>query len=399
MGSSAVVYKFGGSSLANQKAIQHVIDNIISTNKTLLSSAIVCVSAPGKRHEEDIKVTDALIELHKLGVEKNREQFDKMFDKSIHSRYIEISNESNLIEAIETTAAKVYDNAISNKNSNSIDFALSRGEYLNAIAICALLNSNGHAYEFIDAAEMIQFDDSCTLNYSETIQSIKSTIASSSKKEVIIPGFYGRNKNTNLINASEKIVTFSRGGSDVTGALVAAALSDEYNMVYENWTDVDGIYNADPKICKNATVWNTLTYDHVHALSLAGANVFHPDAIYPVQINNVKTNIRNTNKPWKENGTWIVNDLLKRNNINCKDQIAIGVSSIVDKNELCVVSSNVKNNNVVRNIMVETLEHLNMKHTVINNETIPHPLIVNMKLEEKHDIDNAVQAVFSKLFL
>merc|ERR1712196_14739 len=105
--------------------------------KTILTSAIVCVSAPGKRHKKDIKVTDALIELHKLGIKKNRETFDKMFDKNIHSRYIEISNKSNVIEAIEITAAKVYDNAISNKNSNSIDFTLSRGEYLNAIAICS----------------------------------------------------------------------------------------------------------------------------------------------------------------------------------------------------------------------------------------------------------------------
>lgn len=198
------------------------------------------------------------------------------------------------------------------------------------------------------------------------------------------------------------IVTFSRGGSDVTGALVAAALSDEYDMVYENWTDVDGIFNVDPNLCQDATAWNKLTYDHVHALSLAGANVFHPDAIYPVEINNVKTNIRNTNKPVTSNGTWIVNDLQEDVSINndSEDQIAIGVSSIFDYNEIRVVSSNVNNNDTIRNIMIETLENLNIKYDDSESvyEAVPHPLIVNIRLREKNEIDNAIRAVFSKLF-
>ena len=405
---TGVVCKFGGSSLANQKAIQHVIDNIITKKKKIcpkLKSCIICVSAPGKRHKDDIKVTDSLIELHKLALTKNRKRFDKMFFTNIHSRYIEISKQNNIIQALEHTAGKIYDNAISNNNSNNIDFALSRGEYLNAIAICNLLNiDGGNTYEFIDAGEIIRFNDDCTLNYNETINTIKSTISTST----IIPGFYGtksssKNDTNNTTSLSQQnIVTFSRGGSDVTGALVAAALSDEYDMVYENWTDVDGIFNVDPNLCQDATVWNKLTYDHVHALSLAGANVFHPDAIYPVEINNVKTNIRNTNKPVTSNGTWIVNDLQEDVSINndSEDQIAIGVSSIFDYNEIRVVSSNVNNNDTIRNIMIETIENLNIKYDDVESvyEAVPHPLIVNIRLREKNEIDNAIRAVFSKLF-
>ena len=168
----SVVGKFGGTSLKNQQAIRHVIDNII-TKKNTIKSCIVCVSAPGKRNENDVKVTDSLIELHKLASERNRQSFDDMFENKIESRFLEISKQRNMQEALSVTALKIYDNAMYNNksNSNSLDFTLSRGEYLNAIAIAELLS-----YDFIDAPEIIKFRDNCTVDYKKTFELINSNL-------------------------------------------------------------------------------------------------------------------------------------------------------------------------------------------------------------------------------
>jgi aspartate kinase len=172
----------------------------------------------------------------------------------------------------------------------SRDFTASRGEYLSAIILSKYLD-----YEFVDAKDLILFDDEGKLNLEETKERIQSIL--SNKSHAVIPGFYGANEDG-------EIITFSRGGSDITGSIIASAVNSQ---LYENWTDVSGFYMADPRIVANPRSIENITYKELRELSYMGAPVLHEESIFPIKSNGIPINIRNTNIP-EDPGTMIVDD-------------------------------------------------------------------------------------------
>ena len=272
------VVKFGGSSLASAAQFKKVGD-IIRADKR---RAYVVPSAPGKRFSDDTKVTDMLYGCYALA------EADKDFSKeleAIHERYKEIISGLELALSLDSEFATIAENF---KAKAGKDYAASRGEYLNGIIMAAYLG-----FQFVDAAEVIRFKDSGEFD-SETTHEIMSKHLSQYSKAVV-PGFYGS-------YADGRIKTFSRGGSDVTGAIVAKAIRAD---VYENWTDVSGVLVADPRIVKDPAPISVITYKELRELAYMGASVLHEDAIFPVRQENIPINIKNTNAP-KDNGTWIV---------------------------------------------------------------------------------------------
>ena len=272
------VVKFGGSSLASAAQFKKVGD-IIRADK---QRAYVVPSAPGKRFSEDTKVTDMLYGCYALA-EANKD-FSKELE-AIHDRYKEIISGLKLDLSMEAEFATIADNF---KAKAGKDYAASRGEYLNGIIMAAYLG-----FEFVDAAKVIRFTDNGEFD-AETTHEIMSKYLSQFSKAVV-PGFYGAYEDG-------RIKTFSRGGSDITGAIVAKAIRAD---VYENWTDVSGVLAADPRIVKNPTPISVITYKELRELAYMGASVLHEDAIFPVRQENIPINIKNTNAP-DDAGTWIV---------------------------------------------------------------------------------------------
>ena len=272
------VVKFGGSSLASAAQFKKVGD-IIRADKR---RAYVVPSAPGKRFSDDTKVTDMLYGCYALA--DAGKDFSKELE-AIHERYKEIISGLELTLSLDSEFATIAENF---KAKAGKDYAASRGEYLNGIIMAAYLG-----FQFVDAAEVIRFKDSGEFD-AETTQEIMSKHLSQYSKAVV-PGFYGS-------YADGRIKTFSRGGSDVTGAIVAKAIRAD---VYENWTDVSGVLVADPRIVKDPAPISVITYKELRELAYMGASVLHEDAIFPVRQENIPINIKNTNAP-KDNGTWIV---------------------------------------------------------------------------------------------
>lgn len=263
-----IVCKFGGSSVASAKQIEKV-KKIIESNE---KRKVIIVSAPGKRDSSDIKVTDLLYACCKDVKEKG--SCDETFLK-IEQRFVEILKDLNLDDSDFKLVLEEVKNQI---NSNAGEnYAASRGEYLNARLIALYLG-----YEFVDSANLIVIDENGEIN-EETWKLIENSLDKS--KKYIIPGFYGRNINND-------ITTFSRGGSDISGSILSRAMRAE---VYENWTDVAGCYNADPRFIKKAYPIDVMTYREVRELSAMGAGVFHVDAIAPVMDAGIPINIKNTN--------------------------------------------------------------------------------------------------------
>lgn len=275
------VVKFGGSSLASAEQFKKVYA-IISADK---ERRYVVPSAPGKRFSKDKKVTDMLYSCYSAAISKDGEK--KIDDElnAIKERYQEIIDGLGLKLSLEDEFAKVRENFLKKAGR---DYAASRGEYLNGIIMANYLG-----YEFIDAAEVIKFTaqgefDADTTN-SILAEKLKGVV------NAVVPGFYGS-------MPDGKIKTFSRGGSDITGSIVARAIKAD---VYENWTDVSGILVVDPRIIDSPEVIDTVTYKELRELSYMGFSVLHEDAIFPVRIEGIPINIRNTNSP-SDNGTWIV---------------------------------------------------------------------------------------------
>ena len=272
------VVKFGGSSLASAEQFAKV-GKIINADK---ERRYVVPSAPGKRNSKDTKVTDMLYACYDL-VEAD-EDFRVPLMK-IKDRYDTIINGLNLKLSLEDEFKKIAENF---KNKAGVDYAASRGEYLNGRVIAAYLG-----YEFIDATEVIKFDENGNFLSEETNQVLADRL--SKVERAVIPGFYGA-------RPDGTIQTFSRGGSDVTGSIVARATHAD---MYENWTDVSGFLIADPRIIKNPKGIEAITYKELRELSYMGASVLHEDAIFPVRKEGIPINIRNTNAP-EEKGTLIV---------------------------------------------------------------------------------------------
>ncbi len=274
------VVKFGGSSLADANQFKKVAAIIKSDDKR----KYVVPSAPGKRFSDDIKITDMLYKCCELAV--NGEDFSADF-QIIKDRYngiiSELGMELSLDSEFDAIAAEL-------KSRPSRDFAASRGEYLNGIILAAYLG-----YEFVDAAEVIVFDTKGVLLLDKTVDAVRAKLRE--LPNAVVPGFYGRTTEGN-------IKTFSRGGSDVTGSILANAVKAE---IYENWTDVSGFLVADPRIVDNPDVIDFITYRELRELAYMGASVLHEDAIFPVRSAGIPINIRNTNRP-EDAGTMIVSD-------------------------------------------------------------------------------------------
>ncbi|RKX94668.1 MAG: aspartate kinase [Spirochaetes bacterium] len=279
------VAKFGGTSLANAEQIKKV-QNIIENDSNI---KYVVPSAPGKRNKDDNKITDLLYLCH--AHVKNEIPFDDVF-KIIHDRYISIVRELGLNINIEKYLDEVKKNI---ENGASKDYTASRGEYLNGLIIAELLG-----FDFVDPADIIFFDKNGRVDMNKTISAVRSVMKKHEK--AVIPGFYGTSNEDG--SGEGKVKTFPRGGSDITGAIIARGVNAE---IYENWTDVSGLLMADPKIVKDPKPIDTITYRELRELAYMGANVLHDEAIFPVREVGIPIKIKNTNKP-EDPGTLIVQD-------------------------------------------------------------------------------------------
>ena len=272
-----IVCKFGGSSVADEKQIMKVKD-ILEANK---DRKVAIVSAPGKRNKEDRKITDMLYECNSL-VQQNKSC--KRVFAEIGKRYLDIATALKLDTKKLTLALDDVRRKID--AGRGTDYAASRGEYLSGLLIAEYLG-----WEFVDPASYIVINSDGTVN---PISYERLATRLSTGSCYVMPGFYGA-------TPEGVIKTFSRGGSDISGAIAARSVNAD---LYENWTDVSGVYAADPRIVENARVIPELTYVQVRELSDVGASVFHEEAIAPVIPVKIPINIKNTDRP-EDPGTII----------------------------------------------------------------------------------------------
>ena len=278
------VVKFGGSSLASAEQFAKVGD-IIRADE---SRKYVVPSAPGKRNSRDTKVTDMLYACYAKA--EAGEEFRVPLMK-IKERYDSIINGLGLKVTLDEEFKTISKNF---KEKAGVDYAASRGEYLNGILMADYLG-----YEFIDSATVIRFDKNGNFDADKTDKLLAKRLQKCER--AVIPGFYGGMEDGT-------VKTFSRGGSDVTGSLVAKAIHAD---IYENWTDVSGFLVTDPRIVENPAVIETITYRELRELSYMGATVLHEDAIFPVRKEGIPINIRNTNRP-EDKGTFIVESTCRK---------------------------------------------------------------------------------------
>lgn len=278
------VVKFGGSSLASAEQFRKV-GKIIHADA---GRKYVVPSAPGKRNAKDTKVTDMLYACYALA--ENGKPFEKELSQ-IKDRYYEIIRGLELTLSLEEEFDVIKSNF---EHHAGKEYAASRGEYLNGIVMAEYLG-----FQFLDAAEVIFFDEN-----GEFLAEKTNTVLAARVKEyenVVLPGFYGAKEDGT-------VTTFSRGGSDITGSILARAVHAD---IYENWTDVSGMLVADPRIIENPVPITTITYKELRELSYMGATVLHEDAIFPVRQSGIPINIRNTNRP-EDEGTMIVEKTCKK---------------------------------------------------------------------------------------
>lgn len=275
-----IVAKFGGSSLADSNQFRKVKNIVLSDERR----RYIVPSAPGKRHDKDYKITDLFYLCHahvQQGI-----PFDDVF-KIIEERYKGIVNELNISldmdEYLKEVKNKIAEGA-------TTDYTASRGEYLNGLILAHFLD-----VDFVDAAEVIKFDRYGYFDSESTKKAICEKLGSIER--AVIPGFYGA-------MPDGSIKTFSRGGSDITGSIVAR---DTKAVLYENWTDVSGFLMADPRIVDNPKPIEEITYKELRELAYMGATVLHEEAIFPAKEEGIPINIKNTNAP-EDKGTIIIND-------------------------------------------------------------------------------------------
>ena len=290
------VVKFGGSSMADAVQYQKVRAIVRSDE----ARRVVVVSAAGKRFSEDHKLTDLLYLCHahlKYGV-----SCDSVF-AMIAQRYLDIQKELglhvDLTPELEALREKM-------RHGISEDELVSRGEYFSAKLMADYLG-----YPFIDASKWLKFNFDATVNKEESYQALKLLVGDGC---AVIPGFYGT-------MPDGSIKTFSRGGSDITGALAAAALDAD---VYENWTDVSGILMADPRIVENPKPIASITYTELRELSYIGAQVLHEAPIFPVRAKNIPMNIRNTNEP--ENPGTVICEAFENDTADDSQRFITGIA-------------------------------------------------------------------------
>lgn len=271
------IAKFGGSSLADAKQFEKV-KNILEADSSI---QIAVPSAPGKRFSDDIKVTDMLIGCYEYA--KSGKGF-KQNIADISQRFSSIIDELKINISLEDDFNIIYENM---KNGASEDYVKSRGEYLSGKMLAAYLG-----WKFVDPADVVKFDANSDLDLSLSYSLVK---AECGEQKSVLPGYFGSGQNG-------EIITFSRGGSDITGSIAAAALEVD---VYENWTDVSGFYMTDPRVVAGVQHIDQISYEELRELSYMGAGVLHENAIFPVREKGIPINIKNTNRP-EDLGTMIV---------------------------------------------------------------------------------------------
>ncbi len=273
------VVKFGGTSLASSEQIRKAASIV----KSDVERRYVVVSAPGKRFSDDIKITDLLYSCYDKAISHISYEDDLLF---IQNRFQEIVDELNVSVDIKHEFQIIKDTI---KKNPSKDYLASRGEYLNAKIIAQVLD-----FDFVDAFDGIFFDENGHLDEKKTYPTLSQLLKN---RKAVISGFYG-------CAYDGQVKTFSRGGSDVTGAIVARSVKAQ---LYENWTDVDGFRVADPRIVKGAKGIEQISYKELRELSYMGASVLHEDAVFPIRSQGIPLNIRNTNHP-ENAGTMITSE-------------------------------------------------------------------------------------------
>ena len=311
--------------------------NAMRQVKSILSAdpdrKYVVVSAPGKRFKTDIKITDMLYRCNNEAIELG--SCKKSF-AVIRERFIEIVKDLGLDLDINAVLDKTEQQIDEYK---SADFAASRGEYLSAVVMSAFLG-----FEFVDASEMVRFDSHGRLNDDYTDDKVANRLKNVEK--AVIPGFYGKDFQGN-------IKTFSRGGSDITGSIIARGVKAG---LYENWTDVSGFLVCDPRIVPEARTIKQITYKELRELSYMGASVLHSEAIFPVMKRRIPINIKNTFKP-EDEGTMIVpNELYK----NDQDNVITGIAGKKDFTVLCIEKSRMNSEVGFIRKVLSVIEHFNI---------------------------------------
>lgn len=323
------VCKFGGTSMANANALKQV-KSIIESDK---SRKFIVVSAPGKRDKSDTKITDMLYacynEVVSLGNCKNA-------FKGIRERFTSLVKDLGLSFDINSVLDKTEMQIVENK---SIDFTASRGEYLSAIVFAQYIG-----FEFVDSEEIVRFDSHGKLNADYTNDKVRTRLQNC--KNAVIPGFYGKDFEGN-------IKTFSRGGSDITGSIIARGVEAD---LYENWTDVSGFLVCDPRIVPEARTIKQLTYKELRELSYMGASVLHSEAIFPVMKKKIPINIKNTFKP-EDVGTMIVpNEQYQKGD----DTIITGIAGKKDFTVIYIEKSHMNSEVGFIRKVLSVLEHYNL---------------------------------------
>lgn len=356
-----VVTKFGGSSLSEASQFRKVKEILLGDSNRMY----VVPSAPGRREPDDAKVTDMLYTCHKLASKGELAEFEKVFAE-LSARYTEIIDELGLNLDFAPHLEQVHYAML---NGQSVGYAASRGEYLNGIILAEYLG-----WEFIDAAEVIFFDANHRFDSERTQEVLSARLAGT--RYAVIPGFYGS-------NPDGTIRTFSRGGSDVTGAIVARAAGAE---LYENWTDVSGFLMADPRIVKRPKRIHVITYRELRELSYMGAGVLHEDAIFPVRMAGIPINIRNTNEP-DNPGTMIVRA--------DESHVRGAITGIAGKKGFTAIAveKNMMNSELgFGRRMLEALEECN-----VSFEHMPSGIDTMTVLVSDHNIEGRIDQVVEKI--
>jgi len=360
------VVKFGGSSLADASQFQKVKAIIESDNERVF----VVPSAPGKRNSSDTKITDLLYSFQAAVAAGNKPDADKTFD-TIKTRYNEIIADLKLDLDLKDEFDTIYNNVL---QDGTKDYAASRGEYLNGIIL-----SNYIGFDFIDPANYIFFNEDGSFDAERTNTELSACLVKHGK--AVVPGFYG--------SKCGEIKTFSRGGSDITGSIVARAADAD---IYENWTDVSGFLMADPRIVPEAKVIEYITYKELRELSYMGATVLHEDAIFPVRLAGIPINVRNTNAP-EDKGTLIVETVENVQNSS-------NITGIAGKKGFTVITIDKDNMNseigFVRKVLTVLEENnINFEHMPTGIDTLSI-VIADSQLDGKLNmlIDKITKSVF-----
>ena len=360
------VTKFGGSSMADAGQYRKVRDILFSDPER----RVVIVSAAGKRSSNDHKLTDLLYLCHahtQYGV-----ACDSIFDM-ITSRYLEIRDELGLTLDLESEFAQLKKRLDAKEVSE--DELVSRGEYYSAKLMAAFLD-----FDFVDAADWVKFNMDGSVDKAASYPALRAMFKG---KGIVTPGFYGA-----LPNGA--IRTFSRGGSDITGALAAAALDAD---VYENWTDVSGILMADPRIVENPQAIPQITYDELRELSYAGAQVLHEGTIFPVREKGIPVNIRNTNAP-DDNGTFVQEDF---DTVGDPHRVITGITGKKDFSIIAMSKRGMNNEVGILRKVLSVLEDHNISVDFVPNGIDNVSLVIPTKTLAPHqysvlsDIQQKVQ--------